>query len=216
MNQALVFGLLGVGGLLLVHAVTGSSFADILQGHVTPPSTTGAQLAGGGVASLGTALSGALSPAGGGFPAAVNPVPGAVGSRLDQGFDATGHTFLSPWTGTVVVSQATSPGWAGGGYLAIQSNQDPSKVYYLAEGILPSVQAGEQVTAGQTIATPAINPYNGIEGNVEFGLANPQSPGQPLAQTLGSKAASMVEQFASWIESLGGPHPTSTSNAGSA
>jgi hypothetical protein len=81
MNQALVFGLLGVGGLLLVHAVTGSSFADILQGHVTPPSTTGAQLGVAGVGSTLANVGSALVPPGlsGSLSSTVNQIAADMG-----------------------------------------------------------------------------------------------------------------------------------------
>jgi murein DD-endopeptidase MepM/ murein hydrolase activator NlpD len=144
-----------------------------------------------------------------------NPIPGATGGRLDQGMDGTSKTFLSPFNGKVVFSQANDPGWQGGGYVAIQSTQDPNTVYYAAEGLTPTVQVGQTVTAGQQIATPRANPYNGIVGNFEIGRANPASPGQPLAQVV-SNPAQMVQEFYSWLQGLGGPAATSTSNAGAA
>jgi hypothetical protein len=90
----------------------------------------------------------------------------------------------------------------------------PDKVYYLAEGISPRVRVGDIVAAGEVIASPKVNPYNGIVGNVEFGLADPNLPARPLAQALGAGAAQMVEDFAAWIEHLGGPTPSSTGDAG--
>ena len=150
-----------------------------------------------------------------GFPASVNPLPGATGSRLDQGIDATGKKFLSPWTGTVEVSNARDSGWRGGGYVAVRSSDDPSQVYYLAEGITPIVRVGQRVTAGQSIALPVANPYNGIIGNIEAGLANPHNPRQPLAQVV-KDSAGMVQTFYAWLEGLGGPKATSTAMAGRA
>jgi murein DD-endopeptidase MepM/ murein hydrolase activator NlpD len=144
-----------------------------------------------------------------------NPIPGATGGRLDQGMDGTSKTFVSPFNGKVVYSQASDPGWQGGGYVAIQSAQDPNTVFYAAEGLTPTVQVGQTVTAGQQIATPRANPYNGIVGNFEIGRANPASPGQPLAQVV-SNSAQMVQEFYSWLQGLGAPAATSTSNAGSA
>jgi biotin carboxyl carrier protein len=79
----------------------------------------------------------------------------------------------------------------------------------------PTVQVGQTVTAGQQIATPRANPYNGIVGNFEIGRANPASPGQPLAQVV-SNPGQMVQEFYSWLKGLGGPTATSTSNAGAA
>jgi|SRR5215472_128323 len=145
--------------------------------------------------------------------ASVNPVPGATGSRLDQGFDLTGSTFLSPFNGTVVKATTSDPGWQGGGYIAIKSNNDPNFVYFVAEGVHPIVSEGQQVQAGEHIGIPATNPYNNIMGNVEIGRANPASPGQPLAQVIGN-ARGMVLDFYRWIKGLGGPTATSTGNAG--
>jgi murein DD-endopeptidase MepM/ murein hydrolase activator NlpD len=144
-----------------------------------------------------------------------NPVPGATGGRLDQGMDGTTQTFVAPFNGKVVFSEANDSGWAGGGYVAIQSAQNPSYVYYAAEGLTPTVQVGQTVTAGQQIATPRSNPYNGIVGNFEIGRANPASPGQPLAQVV-SNPSQMVFEFYNWLRSLGVPAASSTSNAGSA
>lgn len=145
----------------------------------------------------------------------VNPVPGAVASRLDQGIDLTGKSFVSPYAGTAVVSEMQDPGWKGGGYVAIESAADPHQITYFAEGISPLVQAGQKVVAGQGIGRPVMNPYNGIVGNIELGPANPNNPYQPLAQA-SSNAAGLVRGFAAWLASLGGPRPTSTSNAGRA
>jgi hypothetical protein len=147
------------------------------------------------------------------FPAAVDPLPDSVGSRLDQGIDGTGKTFLSPWAGKVVYSSPSDSGWKGGGYIAIQARNDASKVYYLAEGITPILHVGDSVTAGQRIAYPVSNPYNGIVGNFEAGLANPAAPGQPLAQVV-SNASGMVDEFYAWLHALGGPTATSTASAG--
>lgn len=197
-NLPLNFAEVLFGALLIHHGV-----GDVK----TAVGSAASVQAGAGTGNVGTPVS--L----GGFPAAVDPLPGASGSRLDQGIDATGSTFLSPWAGKVVYSAASDPGWKGGGYVAIQSAADPSKVYYLAEGIVPTVTVGQIVTAGQQIADPATNPYNGIVGNVEAGLANPSSPGQPLAQVI-SNSATMVLGFYHWLLSLGGPQATSTSQAG--
>ncbi len=144
-----------------------------------------------------------------------NPVPGATGSRLDQGLDGTTQKFVSPFNGKVVYSSANDSGWKGGGYVAIQSDKDPNNVFYAAEGLTPTVQVGQHVSAGQQIATPRPNPYNGINGNFEIGRANPKSPGQPLAQVV-SNPQQEVMDFYNWIKSLGGPTATSTSDAGHA
>ena len=206
-STALAFGALVAGAVVLDYGVKNAkgafATADPL-GSTSTPTGTGA---GGSVVTP--------SPATGGFPAAVDPLPGAVGSRLDQGVDATAQKLLSTWAGTVVKAPANDPGWKGGGYVAIQSSADMSRVYYVAEGLLPTVKVGDTVTAGQTIANPVANPYNGIVGNIEAGLANPSDFGQPLAQVTSAPAA-MVTSFYNWLRTLGGPLATSTSSAGHA
>ena len=145
--------------------------------------------------------------------ATTDPVPGATGSRLDQGLDGTTQTFVAPFNGTVVYSTANDPGWNGGGYVAIRSAADPGKVFFAAEGLDPTVNVGESVTAGEQIAQPKANPYNGIAGNFEIGWANPSSPGQPLAQTEANPRQTVLA-FYGWLRSLGGPTATSTAGAG--
>lgn len=170
-----------------------------------------------GVKSARSAFAGNSTVTGGttvtGWPTSVNPLPGATASRLDQGIDATGRTFLAPWAGHVVAANAHSSGWKGGGYIAIQSNSHPDKVFYLAEGIAPIVGIGEKVTAGQRIAYPVANPYNGVIGNVEAGLADPQFPTRPLAQAV-SSPENEVLNFYDWLLHIGGPKAISTSGAG--
>jgi len=143
----------------------------------------------------------------------VNPVPGATGSRLDQGMDLTSNNFLAPYDGTVVYSSQFDPGWNGGGYIAIADAFDPSFVTYFAEGISPTVFKGQTVKAGQRIGVPVRNPYNWIVGNIEIGLANPDSPGQPLAQVV-PNPRQVVLGFYNWLRNLGGPVSTNTSGAG--
>jgi murein DD-endopeptidase MepM/ murein hydrolase activator NlpD len=186
---------------------TGQNFANALA---TAQASSAGSATGSGASASGGAIVNdpKLGPT-------TNPVPGATGGRLDQGMDGTTHTFVAPFNGKVVFSEANDSGWAGGGYVAIQSAQDPNYVYYAAEGLTPTVQVGQTVTAGQQIATPRSNPYNGTVGNFEIGRANPASPGQPLAQVI-SNPSQMVFEFYNWLKSLGVPAASSTSNAGSA
>lgn len=217
------------GVLLLVSGLTSASIAQVAKGQArdvydqnpTPTPGADAAAAAGDTSSAGAAATptnatpsaAAWSPDKGGF--IVNPVPGSVGSRLDQGFDVTGRRFLAPFAGTVVAATPSDPGWAGGGLVAIANALDPAQIVYFAEGLAPSVSVGQTVTAGESIATPATNPYNGILGNIEFGPANPANPSQPLAQVV-SDARALVENFYAHVRSIGGPKATSTSLAGSA
>lgn len=201
-SPALAFGALVAGAVVLDYGVknAGAAFTNAAA-NVT--SSGGA-----------TADSGAGNPQSvGNFPAAVNPVPHGTSSRLDQGIDVTTRDWLSPWSGKVLIADARNAGWKGGGYIAIQSDSDPNMVYYAAEGITPIVKVGDIVRAGQRIAYPVANPYNGVVGNGEIGRANPHAPGQPLAQVV-SNAAGMVDDFAAWLYKLGVPRATSTGDAG--
>jgi hypothetical protein len=189
-------------------AATGTSAPSVSSssGGLTPNFATSLVAAQGALATAPVTTNTAVGPS-------TNPVPGATGGRLDQGFDGTTKTFLSPFGGTVVYSTASDPGWAGGGYVAIRSAADPSKVFYAAEGLSPTVKVGDTVVPGQAIAQPVTNPYNGIVGNYEIGWANPNSPGQPLTQ-VSSDPKQVALDFYSWIQSLGGPAATTTSGAG--
>lgn len=214
--------LLFAGILLAYMGVTNESLEGILtDNHVplqNPPS-------GGSTPSGNLAITPTQSPSGKaigsiqkGFPGfsqivGINPVPGASGGRLDQGFDVTGNKFLAPYNGKVVYSTQSDPGWKGGGYVAIANAIDPNQVTYFAEGIIPIVKQGDNVVAGQRIAVAAPNPYNGTPGNIEFGPANPANPRQPLAQ-VSSNPAAVVQRFYNWILALGGPKASSTSNIG--
>jgi len=192
-----------LGGVLLLTAgIAGASFSDVIKGRAGQLYKQH-QTAGAAGATSAAAVS--TNTAG-----QVNPVPGATGSRLDAGFDVTSKTFVAPYSGTVVTATASDPGWKGGGYVAIVS-ADLKRVTYFAEGLLPIVGAGQKVAAGEVIATPVANPYNGIVGNIELGPASPN--GQPLAHTVSNPAA-VVTEFYNWLRSLGGPAATSTSSAG--
>lgn len=144
-----------------------------------------------------------------------NPFPGATGSRLDQGFDLTGKQFLAPAPSKIVYSSQSVAGWKGGGLVAgqILSGPKAGMVWYMAEGISPTVSVGQQIGAGAQVGVPAMNPYNGLIGNIEAGWANPAAPTQPLAQ-VSSNPSSVAWDFYNYIRSLGGPAATSTGNAG--
>lgn len=144
-----------------------------------------------------------------------NPFPGATGSRLDQGFDLTSQVFRAPADSRILYATNSDPGWKGGGYVAgvVQSGPKRGMVWYMAEGLRPRVVAGQVVKAGTKIADPVPNPYNGYNGNIEAGWANPGNPRQPLAQ-VHSNPPGVAWDFYNWIQSLGGPKASSTGNAG--
>ena len=65
MNQAVSFGLLGTGGILLTKALTGSTFRDVVRGHPGHIPTSGTKLTVAGTgSSVGQAITAAAGAAG--------------------------------------------------------------------------------------------------------------------------------------------------------
>lgn len=205
-NLPLAFGEILVGAIILDAGVKGDSIANVVQGKATQHGLPGGSTTATGP---GTATPGGPVPAG----HYVNPFPGAQTGRIDQGVDYTAKQFLSPGRAKVLVANQTDAGWGGGGYLALELLDGPLKgsIVYMAEGIAPLVQVGETVAAGQAVAKPVTNPYNGTVGNIEAGWANPHSPGQPLAQTFtgyggdqSTQALTAGYSFSQFVHALGG------------
>lgn len=138
-NQALVFGLLGVGALLLAHAVTGGSFSSILSGQTPAVSTTGASLLG-GVAGVGSTLAGAATP---------SSLNGSVTSTVRQVASQMGWTGsqVTDWLQVIQMESGgsmTAQNPTSGAYGIAQFINGPSEYY--TYGGDPNTQAG-QVTA---------------------------------------------------------------------
>lgn len=221
MNQALDFALLAGGGVLLVSVFSGRSIGEVLKGEGPfTVSNVGSNLAGGGVSGVGASVAGqGTGTAVGGL---ANPFPGGwQPNRLDAGYDGTfTGQLVSPVSGVVTYASSAFSNW--GGYLQVKSDASfgqPSQTLYFAEGLTPTVQAGQHVSAGDPIANPSPNvKYNGVVGNIEWGLAQNATtvgtPTDPLAYAVNGPAA-MVIAFAHWAESsLGLAPPTQTSHAG--
>lgn len=203
-NLPLAFGELLIGALIVEAAIKGASIGDVIRGTAKQSGVSGLG---------GTAAPTNSGQAAGGLPFGRNP----QGTRLDQGQDLTASQFNAPASGTIVKADQSNSGWAGGGLVALKlDNPVPglgSDVLYFAEGLAPTVPVGQHVSAGDQIAVPAVNPYNGVIGNIEWGLANPKNPSQPLAQVVGDAKASVLA-FYKWALSIGAPKATSTGNAG--
>lgn len=216
LNLPLAFAELLFGAVLVDAGIKGASLTDVIKGQATvqPLDLSGASSSGSG----STASSGSASGSSSLFGA------GTTGGRLDQGQDlVAGGPIQTPVAGKVLVADANNAGWGGGGFIAIQMTAAeqaaaglPSDIIYFAENIAPTVTPGQQVNAGDTIATPAkVSSYNEPAGGLEWGLANPAEPTQPLAQVV-ANASAMVLGFYKWARSVGAPAATSTTNAGSA
>jgi hypothetical protein len=89
-NQAASFALLGVGGMAVVKALTGASWADVIKGQPGPVASTGATLANTGVAGVGAtaataAAATASTPAGSKFNADAASLANFVVGSTDVG-----------------------------------------------------------------------------------------------------------------------------------
>lgn len=127
----------------------------------------------------------------------VDPLPGAQLSRIDEGTDYTlgPESFLAPADSRIVYSQVipsgAPPNFFKGGEISGEILDGPlaGKVWYIAEGIVPApgIHVGSIVRAGQQITRNAVSEYNGIDGNIEAGWAEPANadPAFPLAQITG-------------------------------
>jgi hypothetical protein len=103
MNQAVTFGVLFGGGILLTKALTGNSFSQIAKGHAGTVSTTGQTLASNGVAGVGTAIvSGATT--GGSTPTASSTGGTVVGNVTYGDLEAIGKA--KGWTGSQIQAWA--------------------------------------------------------------------------------------------------------------
>lgn len=210
-NLPLAFAELLAGGVIIAAGVSDpkGSIANVIKGEAKGIASfnTGSAAA---APSASVARSGSASSS-----SYVNPLPGATASRVDQGVDYTSQSFVAPGASKILVADQSNGGWGGGGYVAGQLLNGPyaGKVWYMAEGLSPSVSAGDTVTPGQTVATPVASPYNQIVGNIEAGWANPSSPTQPLAQ-ISSDRSAVALSWNRFVQALGGPLSTITENAG--
>lgn len=107
MNQALAFGVLFTGGILLTKAVTGSSFADIVQGHPGTVGSTGQNLLNGGVGGVGATVA-AKTTAPAGAPGAVGQVTSADLAQIGAAHGWTGSQ-LSDWMNVITRESGGNP-----------------------------------------------------------------------------------------------------------
>lgn len=217
MNQALSFGLLLAGGVLLEAALTGHGPGDVLQGKAGKIPTQGSQL------DLGSALSGGVAGIGGQIGNAISGVGNAVGyvnplsgahvtpERIDMGVDYAGSGNVSA-IGDAVVTQAMSSGsgWPGpGGFVEykLTSGPDAGVFVYVAEGVAPLVKVGQQIKAG----TPVAQIIPGSSTGIETGLGSGQGSGTYASGHGGYSEGQLTaagQWFSDLIQQLGGPPGT--------
>jgi murein DD-endopeptidase MepM/ murein hydrolase activator NlpD len=134
----------------------------------------------------------------------VNPHPGASLGRTDMGVDYTiapGSPVRALGAGRVL---GVGPNWyQGQPYLAYQLESGPEKgkIVYVAEGVNPTVKAGQRVRAGQTIATGTSQPTG-----IEEGWGSPQLETTEAAATTGyheGEATKAGQSFRRFLEALG-------------
>jgi len=109
-----------------------------------------------------------------------SPFEHAIKGRIDQGVDYVGQGSINA-IGNARILRVGAPGWPNGGagpaeqgvlYKLLDGPQQGS-IVFVYEGLRPTVKAGDEVVAGQQIATF----YPG--SSIEIGFAN--SAGVPLA-----------------------------------
>ncbi len=167
--------------------------------------------------STGGSCSSSTAP--GGF---TNPFSGGwEPNRLDMGYDGTFKgQIVAPFAGTITFAANSFSNW--GGYIEIKADSPisglPTTTLYFAEGITPIVQSGH-VDAGQPIADPTPSPWNGISGNIEWGVAKDGPPWPSNTYVYGQcgsqGAKDSVLAFSQWAQqTLKVAPPSETSNAG--
>ncbi len=166
----------------------------------------------------------ATDSAGGGVSVApgvyVNPFHSStnmIQARIDQGVDYSGSgAILAIGDAQVTYSAAGDAGWGpfscSGGHggaivYRLTDGPDQGRYVYTAEGVIPTVQQGQALKAGEPIAT--------FTGCIEIGWAS-GSGDQPMAQVTVPEQACIVGDpgcHSSWcgnnmselIQALGGP-----------
>lgn len=150
-NQAIIFGLIGGGGLLLTAALTDSTLGQTIKGHANKVSTTpfgGAGLIG----SAGAAIAGAVKPGGQSIPQSRS----AVAKELMQYFQSQG---LSKAGAAAIVGNWTQ-----------ESGLNPSESGgYLAQWL------GSRLTSLESFAAQLGLPVTNVQAQAAFAMHELQS-----------------------------------------
>jgi hypothetical protein len=109
------------------------------------------------------------------FENPLRQIQGLTAERIDQGVDYSGAgPVFAPGPGTITAATSSS-GWPGGGYIEEQfASGFPSKYWYFAENINPTVQVGQHVDANTIIGQM----YRG-----QFGIETGWAAGPPFQNT---------------------------------
>jgi hypothetical protein len=129
----------------------------------------------------------------------VNPFLEASEGRVDMGVDFTGSGPIGA-IGDAVILKTGAPGWPeGGGVLyRLLGGSHAGQVIYVYEGLVPTVHTGEQVAAGQQIATYIPG------GSIEVGFAD--ANGVPLAHSVYQEGdvTEWGQKMAAFLKEIGG------------
>jgi hypothetical protein len=142
-----------------------------------------------------------------GTPVYANPIgSGLTPERVDMGVDYGGHGSLFA-LGSGVITSIYNSGWPGGTFIGL--HLDTGQYMYYAENIMPHVQVGQRVTAGQLVGTATGGP-----SGIEVGWAAPPGTGGTMAAQAGQAAkgsdpgefpTAYGVSMSNLIASLGGP-----------
>lgn len=221
----LAFGELLIGGVMMAAAIESSkgSIADAVSGqaHGIAPFDTGGS-GGSGAAGASGASGGAAGATGTAGAAPLNLKPGQYANpfpsgitpgRVDQGVDTvlTGP-FRAPGNSKIVQVNAHDSGWQGGSVLGtFLDGPAKGKTWYIAENIAPAVTAGQTVSAGTPVATPAqVGSYGQAAGGSESGIVRSFGGGSF------SSDGTMAIWWANFVHALGAPAFTNRAGAGHA
>jgi hypothetical protein len=206
--------------LLHPSAAASSAASSSAASSAAAAQSTGSSAGGGTFASALAAQTSALTPSTGGAAVNgsgyVNPLANATvrGERIDQGVDYAGSGTLGALgPGVVTKVVASGSGWEGGGYVEYKLTGGPyagHSVYY-AEGVTPTVQVGQTLTAGQPVAT--IIP--GAPHGMELGFAAGNNSEESYAQVYGGgytegTPTAAGQAFSNLVATLGGPAGTNS------
>jgi 3D (Asp-Asp-Asp) domain-containing protein len=153
---------------------------------VTPAADPGAGNALGEVQAPAVAPSSSACTSAGGYQNPFAQASSIVPERIDMGVDYAGIGPIDALgDGIVTYAQAAGTGWGPfsctGGYAGavvyrLTDGPEEGRFVYVAEGIIPTVRGGQQLTAGEQLAT--------FTGCIETGWATGTGD-QPMAAALG-------------------------------
>jgi murein DD-endopeptidase MepM/ murein hydrolase activator NlpD len=129
----------------------------------------------------------------------VSPFVSATQGRIDQGVDFTGAGPIMA-VGAAQILATGAPGWPEGGGLLYRLLDGPEagRVIFVYEGVQATVHAGQQVSAGQQIATFVEG------GSIEMGFADENGVPLSHAEYNEGDETTWGHRMADFLSSIGG------------